>query len=156
LGKTELSQAVAWWYAERERVDAVLWASASPAEDVYVLRDLASLLSIAGRAFLLNLSEQMPFDAQKAIVRDFFAAHNALLIVDNWETLEGRTRKELWDFIKELSDTTRILVTSRDVLPSRDAANIELDTLAPEDAAHLFINIARNAGYFNRKPRIEP
>lgn len=154
LGKTELSQAVAWWYAERDKVDAVLWASASRDEGEYKLRDLASLLSIAGRVFKLPISEQSNFDEQKQVVRGFFDAHSGLLILDNWETLEGRDRGELWKFVLSLSEATRVLVTSRDVLPAKDARNLELDTLAPDDAVELFVNVARNAGYFDRNPHL--
>src|SRR5205085_1227633 len=46
------------------------------------------------------------------------------------------------------------LGTSRDVLPARDARNIELETLAPDDAVELFLNVARNAGYFDRNPNL--
>lgn len=154
IGKTELAQAVAWWYAERGRVDAVLWASVSPAESNYILRDLASLLAIAGRAFQLNFSEQMKFDEQIAIVREFFMQHRVLLVLDNWETLvNDQTAREVWEFVKDLPAPTRVLVTSRDILPARDARNIELDTLTPEDAADLFLTITRNAGYFDRNPQ---
>lgn len=154
LGKTELSQAVAWWYAERDKVDAVLWASASRDEGEYKLRDLASLLSIAARVFKLPITEQSIFDEQKQVVRAYFDAHSGLLILDNWETIEGRDRGELWKFVLSLSETTRVLVTSRDVLPAKDARNIELDTLAPDDAVELFVNVARNAGYFDRNPHL--
>ncbi len=40
------------------------------------------------------------------------------------------------------------------MLPARDARNYELDTLTPQDGAQLFLNIARNAGYFDRNPRL--
>jgi len=154
LGKTELSQAVAWWYVERERVDAVLWSSANRIEDEYLLRDLGSLLSIAGRAFKLPITEQTNFDEQKQAVREFLGARRALVILDNWETIEGRARRELWNFVLSLPDTTRVLVTSRDTLPPKDARNKELDTLAPEDAVKLFLQVARNAEYFDKNPRL--
>jgi len=155
LGKTELSRAVAWWYAERSRVDAVLWASAGRAEGEYILRDLASLLSIAARAFNLNFSEQMPFDQQKAVMREFFASQrSALIILDNWETIEPRDRRQIWDFVLDLPESTSVLVTSRDILPAKDACNLELNTLTIEDSAALFLKIAHNTGYFKRNPRL--
>jgi tetratricopeptide (TPR) repeat protein len=152
LGKTELSKAVAWWYVERQRVDAVLWASASLAEGEYKLRDLASLLNIAGRVFRLPITEQTNFDEQKGVVREFLGAQRALVILDNWETIGGSERRELWDFVLSLPETTRVIVTSRDVLPAKDARNLELETLTPNDAVELFLKIARNAGYFDRNP----
>jgi predicted ATPase len=154
LGKTELSKGVAWWYIERERVDGVLWASASRDEGEYKLRNLATLLSIAGQVFKLPVTEQMIFDEQKRIVREFLEAHRVLIILDNWETIEGPDRRELWDFVLSLPATTRVLVTSRDFLPPKDARNIELDTLAPDDAIKLFANVARNAGYIDRSTRL--
>lgn len=154
LGKTELAKAVAWWYVERQRIDAVLWASASRDEGEYKLLNLASLLSIAGRVFKLPITEQTKFDEQKQVVREFLRAHQALVILDNWEAIESNERKEVWDFVLSLPETTRVLVTSRDVLPSKDAHNIELDTLLPSDAAKLFLKIAHNTGYFDRNPRL--
>jgi predicted ATPase len=152
LGKTELSKAVARWYMERERVGAVLWASASHVEGEYRLRDLASLLGIAARVFRLPVTEQSMFDEQKRVVREFLAESRALVMLDNWETIEPQHRRELWNFALSLPEEVRVLVTSRDVLPPKDARNIELDTLAPDDAVKLFVNIARNAGYFERNP----
>lgn len=160
IGKTELAKAVAWWYVERGKVDAVLWASASRDEGEFVLRDLGSLLAIAMRAFRLPVTEQSAFDEQKRAVRDFCATHRTLFLLDNWETLESRARKEIWDFVLSLPApstslrATRILVTSRDTLPSKDAYNYELDTLTIEDGARLFLNIARNAGYFDRNLKL--
>jgi hypothetical protein len=52
IGKTELSKAVAWWYVERGKADAVLWASVSRDQGEFILRDLASLLSIVARGFV--------------------------------------------------------------------------------------------------------
>ncbi|OQY99652.1 MAG: hypothetical protein B6D41_01085 [Chloroflexi bacterium UTCFX4] len=155
LGKTELAQAVAWWYVERGRVGAVVWASANPTEDEFVLRDLGSLFAIAARALKLNFSEQMPFDEQKAIVRDAVGEQETLLLLDNWETLvnTGKAR-EVWDFVLSLPPRVRVLVTSRDKLPPKNAENIELDTLAPDDAAKLFLQIARSAGYFKNNPQL--
>lgn len=154
LGKTELAKAVARWYIERARVAAVLWASGSPVEGEHKLRDLASLLGIAARVFRLPITEQSMFDEQKTVVRDFLAAQRAFVLLDNWETIEPQHRRELWNFILSLPDTVRVLVTSRDVLPPRDARNIELDALAPKDAAELFLKTARNAGYFDRDPHL--
>ncbi len=154
LGKTELSKAVAWWYVERGKADAVLWASASRDEGEFVLRDLASLLSIAARAFGLPITEQSSFDEQKRVVREFFEQHRVIVLLDNWETLEGRARKELWDFVLGLPGSTRVIVTSRDTLPPKDARNYELDTLTIADGAQLFLNIACNAGYFDRNPKL--
>ena len=155
LGKTELSQAVAWWYVERGRVDAVVWASASPTEYEFVLRDLASFLAIAARALKLNFSEQMPFDEQKAIVREALSAQETFLLLDNWETLvENKTAREVWNFVLNLPPRVRVLVASRHKLPPKDAENIELETLAPDDAAKLFLNIARNTGYFKNNPQL--
>ncbi|MBM3129026.1 MAG: tetratricopeptide repeat protein [Chloroflexi bacterium] len=162
IGKTELAQAIAWWYVERGKADAVLWSSASRDEGEFVLRDLGSLLSIAARAFGLPITEQSSFDEQKRVVREFCAAHRAIVLLDNWETLEPRARKEVWDFVKNFSDpstslragTTRVIITSRDTLPPKDARNYELDTLTLADGAQLFLNIARNAGYFDRNPKL--
>jgi predicted ATPase len=150
LGKTELAKAVARWYGERARVGAILWASASRAEGEYRLRDLASLLGIAARVFRLPVTAQSTFDEQKTVVREFLAAQRALVLLDNWETIELQHRRELWDFARSLPDTVRVLVTSRDVLPPRDVRNLELDALAPKDAVDLFLKTARNAGYFDR------
>ena len=154
LGKTELAKAVARWYAERARTGAVLWASASHVEGEYRLRDLATLLGIAARVFRLPVTEQSMFDEQKRVVRDFLGEHDALVLLDNWETIEREHRRELWEFALGLPETVRVLVTSRDVLPARDARNIELETLAPDDAVELFLNVARNAGYFDRNPNL--
>ncbi len=154
LGKTELAKAIAHWHSERARVDAVLWASASPNENEYRIRDLASLLSVARRVFKLSFTEQSLFDEQKQGLRDFCAEHKTLLILDNWETIEPQARKELWDFVLSLPEETLVLVTSRDTLPARDARNLELNTLSPEDAVELFIKTARNAGYFDRNPQL--
>ncbi|TAH50867.1 MAG: tetratricopeptide repeat protein [Chloroflexota bacterium] len=155
LGKTELAQAVAWWYAERGRVGAVVWASASPTEDEFVLRDLASLLAIAARALKLNFSEKMPFDEQKALVRDALGAQETLLLLDNWETLVNTEKaRGVWNFVLNLPPSVRVLVTSRDKLPPKDAENVELETLAPDDAAQLFLNIARRADYFKNNPQL--
>lgn len=154
LGKTELARAVTRWYMERERVGAVLWASASHVEGEYKLRDLASLLGVAARVFRLPVTEQSMFEEQKRVVRDFLAGSRALVLLDNWETIEKEHRRELWDFALSLPEEVRVLVTSRDTLPAADARNIELDTLAPDDAVELFVNIARNAGYFDRNPEL--
>jgi tetratricopeptide (TPR) repeat protein len=154
LGKTELARAVARWYMERERVGAVLWASASHVEGEYKLRDLASLLGVAARFFRLPVTEQSMFEEQKRVVRDFLATNNALVLLDNWETIEPQHRRELWDFALSLPEEVRVLVTSRDVLPPKDAFNYELDTLAPDDAVELFLTVARNAGYFQRNPSL--
>jgi hypothetical protein len=154
IGKTELAKAVAWWYIERGKVDAVLWASASRNEIEFVLHDLSSLLGIAARALRLAVTEQSSYDEQKRAVREFCARQRTLVLLDNWETLEGRARQEVWDFVLSLPNETRVIVTSRDMLPARDARNYELDTLTPPDGAQLFLNIARNAGYFDRNPRL--
>ena len=154
IGKTELSKAVAWWYVERGKVDAVLWGSASRDEGEFVLRDLASLLSIAARAFGLPITEQSSFDEQKRVVRGFLEQRRVVVLLDNWETLEGRARKEVWDFVLSLPNETRGIVTSRDTLPPKDARNYELDTLTIADGARLFLNIARNAGYFDHNPKL--
>lgn len=154
LGKTELAKTVARWYVERERVDAVLWASASHVEGEYKLRDLASLLSIAARVFQLPITERSMFDEQKRVVREFLVASRALVLLDNWETVDPKQRRELWNFALSLPEPARVLVTSRDVLPSQDARNVELDTLAPADAAALFTKIERNTGYAERNPRL--
>jgi tetratricopeptide (TPR) repeat protein/predicted ATPase len=154
LGKTELARAVARWYMERERVGAVLWASASHVEGEYKLRDLASLLGVAARFFRLPVTEQSMFEEQKRVVRDFLATSSALVLLDNWETIEPQHRRELWDFALSLPEEVRVLVTSRDVLPPKDAFNYELDTLAPDDAVELFLTVARNAGYFQRNPTL--
>jgi len=154
LGKMELARAVARWYMERERVGAVLWASASHVEGEYKLRDLASLLGIAARVFRLPVTEQSMFEEQKRVVRDFLAGARALVLLDNWETIDPQHRRELWDFARGLPEEARVLVTSRDVLPAAEARNIELDTLADDDAVELFVNIARNAGYFDRNPKL--
>ena len=150
LGKTELARAVARWHMERERVGAVLWASASHVEGEYKLRDLASLLGVAARVFRLPVTEQSMFEEQKRVVREFLGDTRALVLLDNWETIEREHRRELWDFALSLPEGVRVLVTSRDVLPPKDAFNYELETLAPDDAVELFVNIARNAGYFER------
>ncbi|MCX7840736.1 MAG: CHAT domain-containing protein, partial [Anaerolineae bacterium] len=154
IGKTELAKAVAWWYIERGKVDAVLWASASRDEGEFVLRDLGSLLAIAIRALRLPVTEQSSFDEQKRAVRDLCAAQRTIVILDNWETLEPRARKEVWDFVLSLPPSTRVIITSRETLPPKDARNYELDTLTIEDGARLFVNIARNAGYFDRNPTL--
>ncbi len=154
LGKTELSRAVARWYIERVRVGAVLWASASPVEGDYKLRDLASLLSIAARVFRLPITEQTMFEEQKTVVRDFLTANRAIVLLDNWETIDPQHRRELWNFVLTLPEEVRVLVTTRDVLPASDARNIELDTLAPDDAVELFLKITRNTGYFDRNPQL--
>ncbi len=154
LGKTELARAVARWYMERAGAGAVLWASASHVEGEYRLRDLASLLVVAARVFGLPITAQSMFDEQKQVVRDFLDESRALVLLDNWETIEPGHRRELWDFVRGLPETVRVLVTSRDMLPAQDARNIELDTLAPKDAAALFVKIAHNAGYFDRNPRL--
>ncbi|HYJ88034.1 MAG TPA: tetratricopeptide repeat protein [Pyrinomonadaceae bacterium] len=154
LGKTELAKVVARWYVERERVDALLWASASHVEGEYKLRDLASLLSIAARVFRLPITEQSRFDEQKDVVREFLVANRALVLLDNWETIESKHRRELWDFALSLPEPVRVLVTSRDVLPPQDARNLELDTLAPADAAALFTKIERNTGYAKSNPHL--
>jgi tetratricopeptide (TPR) repeat protein len=154
LGKTELAKAVARWYTERERVDAVLWASASSVEGEYKLRDLASLLAIAARVFHLPITDQSMFEVQKTVVREFLAAQRALVLLDNWEAIDPQLRREVWNFALSLPDTVSVLVTSRDVLPPRDARNLELDTLLPQDAADLFLKTARNAGYFDRDPHL--
>jgi predicted ATPase len=135
-------------------VDAVLWASASRNEIEFVLHDLGSLLGIAARALRLAVTEQSSYDEQKRAVREFCARQRTLVLLDNWETLERRARKEVWDFVLSLPNETRVIVTSRDTLPPKDARNYELDTLTPPDGAQLFLNIARNAGYFDRNPRL--
>jgi predicted ATPase len=155
VGKTELSKAVAQWYAERGRVDAALWASASPAEpEDSRLRDLPSLLSLAGRAWDLPLTEQTPLAAQKEMVRGFLEQRSAsVLLLDNWETLvETKTARDVWEFVRGLPDTVHVLVTSRNALPSTEARNIELDPLADGDAVSLLVNIAGGTGYFERNP----
>jgi tetratricopeptide (TPR) repeat protein len=154
LGKTETSKAVGWWYMERSRVDAVLWASASSDEGEYKLRDLASLLTISMRVFGLPVREQIQFEEQKKVVRELFSSRRILLILDNWETVELQNRRELWNFVLSLPDSARVLITSRDVLPAKDARNLELNTLAPDDATRLFLKVARNAGYFDRNPHL--
>ncbi len=95
IGKTELARAVAWWYVERGKVDAVLWASASRNEVEFVLHDLGSLLGIAARALRLAVTEQSSYDEQKRAVREFCARQRTLVLLDNWETLESRARKEV-------------------------------------------------------------
>jgi tetratricopeptide (TPR) repeat protein len=154
LGKTELSKAVAWWYIERNKVDAVLWSSASRDEGEYQLRDLSSLLSIATNAFNLPISEQSLFEDRKHVMREFLASRNTLIILDNWETIDGKDRKELWAFAKSLTNTTHVLVTSRNELPAQDTRNIELKPLTRDDAVKLFVQVARNAEYFERNPNL--
>jgi tetratricopeptide (TPR) repeat protein len=148
LGKTELSKAVAWWYVERNKVNAVLWSSASRDEGEYQLRDLSSLLSIATTAFNLPVSEQSMFEERKRVAREFFKTNRVLVIFDNWETIETKDKVELWDFAMSLTNSTRLLVTSRNELPAKDARNIRLNPLTRDDAVKLFAQVARNAGYF--------
>ncbi len=154
VGKTALSQAVAWWHIEREKVGAALWASAGRDERQYRLRDLASLLAIASRSFQLSVTEQSNFEEQKRAVREFLESRDAILILDNWETIERDNRLDLWDFVLSLSNRVRVLVTSRDVLPSHQARNIALQPLLMDDAVKLFAQVARNAGYFDRNPNL--
>ena len=154
VGKTALSQAVAWWHIEREKVGAALWASAGRDERQYRLRDLASLLAIASRSFQLPVTEQSNFEEQKRAVREFLESRDAILILDNWETIETDNKIDLWDFVLSLSNRVRVLVTSRDVLPAKDARNIALQPLVMDDAVKLFAQVARNAGYFDRNPNL--
>lgn len=154
LGKTETAKAVGWWYMERDRVDAALWASASSDEGDYRLRDLASLLAIVIRVFGLSGREQASFEEQKKTVQELFVSRRILLVLDNWETIEPQSRRELWKFILSLPDTTRVLITSREVIPAKDGRNLELDTLPQDDATRLFLKVARNAGYLDRNPRL--
>ncbi len=154
VGKTALSRAVARWHAEREKVGVVMWTSAGRDERQHRLRDLASLLAIASRSFEIGVTEQSNFEEQKRAVRDFLESHDAMLILDNWETIEPDNRLDLWDFVLSLSNRVRVLVTSRDVLPAKDARNIELKPLAMDDAVWLFAQVARNAGYFDRNPNL--
>jgi predicted ATPase len=151
LGKTELSQAVAWWYIERKKVEAVLWSSASRDEGEYRLRDLSSLLSIATEAFQLPITEQTLFNERKRVVREFFESLDAMVILDNWETIKGEDAGDLWTFVQSLSNRTRVLVTSRKELPAKSARNIKLKPLTLDDAVTLFVQVARNAGYFESK-----
>ena len=154
LGKTALSLAVARWFAERGLMEAIVWASASGDEGEYKLRDLASLIDIAGRALRLPFNEQTPTEERKRIVRDTLAQHSSLLVLDNWETLTPEAKKELWTFVLSLPDTARILVTSRLELPARQSRNIHLDPLREKDAVSLFVNVAHNAGYFEQNPKL--
>lgn len=154
LGKTETAKAVGWWYMERGRVDAVVWASASNDEGEYKLRDLASLLTILTSVSGLQIREQIQFEEQKKLIKELFASRRVLLVLDNWETVEPKNRHELWNFILSLPDTARVLITSRDVLPAKDARNLELNALAPDDARKLFLKVAGNAGYFDRNPHL--
>jgi len=155
LGKTELSKAVAQWYGERGRVEAALWASASRDEpEDSRLRDLPSLLRLAGQAWNLPFTEKTPLAEQKESMRGFLAEREAsILLLDNWETLvETKTAQGVWDFVRGLPDTVHVLVTSRSALPPSEARNIELDPLADGDAVSLFVNIARGTDYFDLHP----
>ncbi len=155
LGKTELSKAIARWHIERDKVDAVLWASASPFEDKSRrLSDLPSLFNIAARAFNLPVDETTMLSERERVVREFLKANRTLIILDNWETVEKDDIRELREFVKSLPNTVRVLVTSRTAWPARAARNIELKPMAPRDAIALFVQVAERAGYFDRNPKL--
>src|SRR5437762_4893800 len=53
-----------------------------------------------------------------------------------------------------LPEEVPLLGTSGARLPPKDDFKYERYTLAPDDAAELFLTVARNAGYFQRNPNL--
>ena len=58
-------------------------------------------------------------------------------------------RWPIWTFLNSLPYNTRVLITSRDILPAIEVHNYELDRLDNRKARILFWNTLRNAGNYS-------
>jgi tetratricopeptide (TPR) repeat protein len=133
VGKTRAALEYAWRYAAE--YTALLFVSAStPAE---LRAHLASLVGVLG-----TTAETASVDRQLAAVLRWLDAHPGwLLIVDNVDTEEAAAAVEgLLDQLR----TGHVLITARIGNWSAGVEPLELDVLAPADAAAFLLERTRN------------
>ena len=125
---------------ERDRFDVIVWVSAKQSElTVTGIRSLAptlSGLSDVFRAIVTVLDEPglMTFDAdlQAEHVKKALSRHRALLIFDNFESIN---EPDLLAFIEDLPAPTKVLITSRVHIDG--ASSVKMTGMPPKEAVSL-------------------
>ncbi|MBN2007211.1 MAG: tetratricopeptide repeat protein [Anaerolineae bacterium] len=126
IGKTALALAVAHELAAGNAFpDGIFWI------DGRENTTLGAILAALADLLHLDLGQRTLSQQQQVIAMKLYHA-NALLVVDNFETVEGP--QAIAGFLKEL--TCAVLITGRTCPPG--AETIELLPLAPDDAVSLF------------------
>jgi hypothetical protein len=150
IGKTELANSIGWWYAERKRVDAVIWLSANRIEPYRKITDNYSFLRIIAQVVGIRLSSNhLEFSELRNLVINKLSSFSSLLILDNLEALSLGAKKRLWDLLLNFPDPVKVLITSRELLPPKNAHNYELTGLTLGQSVGLIRKIATNTGYCN-------
>jgi len=156
-GKTELAKAFGRWWRDTggvSRPDLVFWHSFEPGVASFGLDGVVTEIGLRvwGTDFAL-----LDRDKRRTAVRDVLAAHRALLIWDNFETvwsmpdptdatapLDDAGRAELRDFVSYLAahDGSSVLITSRTTADwLGDVRRIAVGGLATHEAVEYAENL---------------
>lgn len=147
IGKSSLALEAAYLYAdqlaelsEQERFEAIVWVSAKRMyltaggirERRQVFRTLTDVFASIARVLEYPAITRARSEEQREIVEQALRERRTLLILDNLETVDD---DELMDFLHELPDPTKALITTRQRIDV--ARPVRLTDMPPEDAAIL-------------------
>lgn len=147
IGKTALALEVAYecLHASQEQgrtdniaiFDGFIWATAKDLE-----LDLEDLLDAVARTLDYPGVLQMPSEQKRSAVRRLLRANPYMLIVDNWEAISDA---DLIDFMHELPEPTKVLITTRKRI-SLEATMLTLEDLKEAEALALMRSEGRRLG----------
>jgi tetratricopeptide (TPR) repeat protein len=153
IGKSSLALESAYAFVEQyaqlleeDRFDAIVWVSAKRTylapdgirERQQVFRTLEDVFTAIARVLDYPAIIRARADEQRAIVEQALREQRTLLILDNMETVDD---DELMDFLHELPEPTKALVTTRYRIPV--ARPIRLTGVEQSDALLLIAEEAR-------------
>jgi tetratricopeptide (TPR) repeat protein len=126
VGKTALAYKVAEECRNQELFDAVVWISARqyelmpegtiPLPQYQYVTSINAILDIIGTTVgnvrkVLTVSST---EEKLAIVRNVLLATNCLIVIDNMETLTKDAHRGVFDFLRDLPNPSKALLTSRE------------------------------------------
>lgn len=147
IGKSALTLETAYSFVdqynqipEAERFDAIVWVSAKHTyltangirERRQVFRTLEDVFAAIARVLDYPAITRARADEQRAIVEQALREQRTLLLLDNLETIDD---DELMDFLHELPEPTKALITTRHRIDV--ARPVRLKDLPREDALEL-------------------
>ena len=112
---------------------------------------ITECLRQAMHVLLGDRMEQEPVEACALRLAEHLDRHEALIILDNFETIADEPRLIGW--LASLSPAARILITTREVPPGLPGCVLAVEELSPEEARRLFISRAVSRGRRYRRTR---
>jgi tetratricopeptide (TPR) repeat protein len=146
IGKSELAAAAIHWFVERDSCDMVFWASARPNDSRQTFYDLRSLLDLMAVAFAAHSTGTLNMSVMKELIVGSIGTKRILFFIDELDYLNRDSASDVLEFLKAAPIRTRVLIGSREDIPTAGIETVLLGELDARSAVELFALRANRSG----------